>query len=183
MMLESASGGSVLTMSAAVAPDCDMRMSSGPSRRNEKPRAASSICIEETPMSITTPSTAAMPCSSTSRSMSPKRPSTQDQPAGMGLGQGAAGGNGMGVAVDGDHPAVGGGEDRPAVAAGAEGAVDIEAAIAGRERLQHLVEHDRHMRRFGGSVIDGHGAENQGEQGVKIHADNAHGSLNKWFQI
>ena len=36
---------------------------------------------------------------------------------------------------DGDHPAVGGGEDRPAVAAGAEGAVDIEAAIAGRERL------------------------------------------------
>ena len=107
----------------------------------------------------------------------------QDQPAGMGLGQGAAGGNGMGVAVDGDHPAVGGGEDRPAVAAGAEGTVDIEAAIAGRERLQHLVEHDRHMRRFGGGVIDGHGAENQGEQGVKIHADNAHGSLNKWFQI
>ena len=33
-------------------------MSSGPPRRNEKPRSASSSCIEDTPTSITTPSTA-----------------------------------------------------------------------------------------------------------------------------
>ena len=34
-----------------------MRMSSGPSAWNEKPRSGSSSCIEETPMSSTTPST------------------------------------------------------------------------------------------------------------------------------
>ena len=45
-----------LTTSAALAPACAMRMSSGPSARKEKPRSASSICIEETPMSSTTPS-------------------------------------------------------------------------------------------------------------------------------
>ena len=32
-----------------------MRMSSGPSFMNEKPRSASSSCIEETPISSTTP--------------------------------------------------------------------------------------------------------------------------------
>ena len=34
-----------------------MRMSSGPSLRNEKPRSAWSSCIDDTPMSSTTPST------------------------------------------------------------------------------------------------------------------------------
>jgi hypothetical protein len=33
-----------------------MRMSSGPFRWKEKPRSASSICMDETPMSSTTPS-------------------------------------------------------------------------------------------------------------------------------
>jgi len=46
-------------MSAAVGPDVPMRMSSGPSKRNEKPRAGSSICGEDTPRSSATPSTAA----------------------------------------------------------------------------------------------------------------------------
>ena len=44
--------------SAAVGPSWPIRMSSGPSRRNEKPRSAWSSCIEDTPTSITTPSTA-----------------------------------------------------------------------------------------------------------------------------
>ena len=38
-----------------------MRMSSGPSPWNEKPRSGSSSCIEETPMSSTTPSAGAKP--------------------------------------------------------------------------------------------------------------------------
>ena len=46
------------TTSAALGPAPPMRMSSGPSRRNEKPRAASSSCIDDTPRSSTTPSTA-----------------------------------------------------------------------------------------------------------------------------
>ena len=53
---------SLLTTSAAVGPAGDMRMSSGPSPWNEKPRSGSSSCIEETPMSSTTPSTGAKPC-------------------------------------------------------------------------------------------------------------------------
>ncbi len=36
--------------------EADMRMSSGPFFWKEKPRSASSICIEETPISSTTPS-------------------------------------------------------------------------------------------------------------------------------
>ena len=45
------------TTSAALGPSPPMRMSSGPSSRNEKPRSASSSCIEDTPRSSTTPST------------------------------------------------------------------------------------------------------------------------------
>ena len=44
------SGASAMT-SAALGPARDMRISSGPSAMNEKPRSASSSCIEETPMS------------------------------------------------------------------------------------------------------------------------------------
>ena len=53
-----------------------MRMSSGPSSRNEKPRSASSSCIEDTPRSSTTPSTAAWPNFSATRSSAEKRSST-----------------------------------------------------------------------------------------------------------
>src|SRR5262245_22316644 len=49
------------TTSAAVAAEPPMRMSSGPSRRKEKPRSPSSSCIEETPRSNTMPSTASRP--------------------------------------------------------------------------------------------------------------------------
>ena len=47
----SSSTEAVATMSAALRPLLPMRMSSGPSRRNENPRSASSSCIEETPRS------------------------------------------------------------------------------------------------------------------------------------
>ena len=55
-MSASRASGSRFTRSAAEGPARSMRMSSGPSCRNEKPRAAVSSCIEETPMSSTTPS-------------------------------------------------------------------------------------------------------------------------------
>src|SRR5690606_9030711 len=54
----------VLTMSAAVSPSSDMRMSSGPSRMKEKPRSAWSSCMDETPISKTAPSSLALPLSS-----------------------------------------------------------------------------------------------------------------------
>ena len=53
-----------------------MRMSRGPSRRKEKPRSASSSCMEETPTSSTTPSTGAKPAAAACASRSEKRPST-----------------------------------------------------------------------------------------------------------
>ena len=63
------------TTSAALGPSRPMRMSSGPSSRNEKPRGASSSCIEDTPRSSTTPSTAAWPNFSATRSSAEKRSS------------------------------------------------------------------------------------------------------------
>src|SRR3546814_2826732 len=55
-MSASSSSPTVLTTSAALGPAFSMRMSSGPSKRNEKPRSASSICGDETPRSSATPS-------------------------------------------------------------------------------------------------------------------------------
>ena len=53
----------LLTTSAAVSPSSDIRISSGPSRMKEKPRSAWSSCIEDTPMSNTTPSSLVSPLS------------------------------------------------------------------------------------------------------------------------
>ena len=61
MMSASVRSEAAATTSAALGPSDSMRMSSGPSRRNEKPRSAVSSCIEETPRSSATPSTAVMP--------------------------------------------------------------------------------------------------------------------------
>jgi hypothetical protein len=74
MMSASVASSVVLTISAAVGPSSPMRMSRGPSKRKEKPRAGSSICGEETPISSVTPSTSVTPRAVSSRSMSPKRP-------------------------------------------------------------------------------------------------------------
>ncbi len=58
------SASMVLTRSAADGPwPAPMRMSSGPSRMKEKPRSASSSCIDETPRSKTTPSQRSTPAS------------------------------------------------------------------------------------------------------------------------
>ena len=46
-----------VTISAALGPAPPMRMSSGPSKRKEKPRSGSSICGDDTPISRATPST------------------------------------------------------------------------------------------------------------------------------
>ncbi len=62
-----------------------MRMSSGPSVRNEKPRSGASSCSEETPRSSATPLTAAMPSGRSSRSISPKRPVDDGEAAGIAL--------------------------------------------------------------------------------------------------
>ncbi len=59
-----------LTKSAALGPSAPMRMSSGPSFWKEKPRSGRSICIDETPMSRTTPSAGANPIAAAILSMS-----------------------------------------------------------------------------------------------------------------
>src|SRR6202034_1464326 len=53
--------------------------------------------------------------------------------------------DGVGIAVDAEHAALGGAEDRARVAAAAEGRVDVARAVAGIERRDHLVEHDGDM--------------------------------------
>ena len=79
-------------------------MSSGPSRRNEKPRPAWSSCIEETPTSITTPSTAATPLRGADLGEIGKAVLDQGQPPPGLLDQIEPAGNGRAVAVDADDP-------------------------------------------------------------------------------
>ena len=97
----------------AFGPVADMRMSSGPSAWKEKPRAGSSSCIEETPMSSTTPSAGAKPASPAMRSSSPKRPSTSvSRPVAL-LDERGPAAIAVRVAVDAEHARAGrGGQDR-----------------------------------------------------------------------
>ena len=67
--------GDMAELLAAEAPLLDMRMSSGPEARKEKPRSARSNCIDETPRSSATPSTSSTPSADNRSAMSPKRPS------------------------------------------------------------------------------------------------------------
>ena len=126
-------------------------MSSGPPSRNEKPRSAWSSCIEETPTSITTPSTASRPCAAADVGEIGKAILDQGQPAIRTINQIESTGNRRAVAIDADHPGSRHSQDRAAVAAGAEGGVDIDAAVA---RLQHLdrlaAEHGDMTRRSRG---------------------------------
>src|ERR1700722_5282274 len=62
-MRASSAGAASLTRSAAVGPSAPMRMFNGPSRMKEKPRSASSSCMEETPRSKAPPSAAPSPSS------------------------------------------------------------------------------------------------------------------------
>ena len=106
-------------------------MSSGPPSRNEKPRSAWSSCIEETPTSITTPSTAADALRRADLGEVGESVLDQGQPAVGLVDQIEAAGNRRPVAVDADDPGSRDSEDRAAVAAGAEGRVDIDAAVTG----------------------------------------------------
>ena len=118
------------TTSAALGPSPPMRMSSGPSSRNEKPRSASSSCIEDTPRSSTTPSTAAWPNFSATRSSAEKRSSTSvsrpladcTRPAPPAT---ALWSRSMPMTCASAAARI-----ARRVAAGAEGAVDIDAAVA-----------------------------------------------------
>ena len=56
-----------------------------------------------------------------------------------------AGGDGMLVAVDADNVAVGGGEDGAGVAAGAEGRVDVDAAVADVEEFDRGAAEHRNV--------------------------------------
>ena len=132
MMLARSASEAFATTSAAVGPSWPIRMSSGPPSRNEKPRSAWSSCIEETPTSITTPSTAAAPCAAQTSARLENRSSTRvSRPSGL-VDQIESAGNRRPVAVDADDPGSRDIEDRAAVAAGAEGRVDIDAAVPGR---------------------------------------------------
>ncbi len=64
----SSSAEALATTSAALRPDRDMRMSSGPSRRKENPREGSSSCIDESPRSARIASGVGKPSSSEARS-------------------------------------------------------------------------------------------------------------------
>ena len=104
MMLARSVSEAFATTSAAVGPSWPIRMSSGPPSRNEKPRSAWSSCIEETPTSITTPSTAAMPCAAQTSARLEKRSSTRVSRPSDCVDQIEAAGNRRPVAVDADDP-------------------------------------------------------------------------------
>ena len=120
-------------------------MSSGPPSRNEKPRSAWSSCIEETPTSITTPSTASTPCAAQTSARLEKRSSTSVSRPSDAIDQIEPAGNRRPVAVDADDAGSRRVEDRAAVAAGAEGGVDIDSAVAGREHLDRLAAENGDM--------------------------------------
>ena len=121
-----------------------IRMSSGPSFRNEKPRSGSSICIEDTPISSTTRSACASPSvgqlrvevaeAARDRAAGALRPRRR-VPAPPAIAER--------ITIDADHAQVRlGGEHGPGIAAGAEGPVDDEAA-RGDEGGQHLGQQHR----------------------------------------
>ena len=116
-----------------------MRMSSGPSLRNEKPRSAWSICIDDTPMSSTTPSSASKPCACAISSRSPKRPGTSIRRfLNLAAKRGSARDR-IGIAVDGNDLVLRMGiEDGARIAACAERAVDEGAAALRIERRADL---------------------------------------------
>ncbi len=144
-MLARSASEALATTSAAVGPSWPIRMSSGPPSRNEKPRSAWSSCIEETPTSITTPSTAAAPSAAQTSARLEKRSSTRvSRPSDRSTRSNPP------VIADRSRsmpmtrvPAIF--EDRAAVAAGAEGRVDIDAAVTGSEHLDRLAAENGDM--------------------------------------
>ena len=137
------SAGAELSQSAAEAPRVgSIRMSSGPSWRNEKPRAASSICGDEMPRSSRTPSTRSSPrCDGLV--VQRGEAAVDDREARIVDGGGRR--DGVGVAIEREQAAVGRQpfEDAPTVAAASERAVDVEPsrrATVDREPVDRFVE-------------------------------------------
>ncbi len=100
MMVASSLTEAWFTKAAASAPLCPMRMSSGPSRRNEKPRSAWSSCMEETPTSSTTPSAGAKPVARAMRVEIGEAPLDQLQPVPRLFGERRSRLDGGAVAID-----------------------------------------------------------------------------------
>ena len=125
-----------------------MRMSRGASNLSEKPRPASSSCIDDTPMSKTTPSAASTPRRFADRVELAEARFREPKPAAGRSRQRRAGANGRRVAVDGDdrRAAI---EERARIAAGAERGVDIDAAGAGLERGHRLLKQDGNVAELG----------------------------------
>src|SRR5712691_5330051 len=69
----------------------------------------------------------------------------QSEPAVRSINQIESARNSRSVAVDADDSGSGGVEDRPAVAAGPKGGIDINAAVAGAQHLHRLAAKDRNM--------------------------------------
>ncbi len=135
-----------LTNSAAVGPERLMRMSSGASSRKEKPRAGSSNWNDETPRSSTMPLVRrAAQIIGEMRELALH----QGEAAGKVLHEVLAARDGVGIAVDAEHAAIGGFEDGARIAAATERAVDIVRAVLGRQHLQHLREHHGAMAAHG----------------------------------
>ena len=159
MLARSVSDARAIT-SAAVGPSWPIRMSSGPSSRNEKPRSAWSSCIEETPTSITTPSTASRPMRRADFGEIGKAVLDQRQPTIRTIDQiESAGDRRCGRDRCRSTRVPGRVENGAAIAAGAEGGVDIDdrlrAARASRPPRGRARRHDAarpgscaHLRRM-----------------------------------
>ena len=106
-----------------------------PSGRRSRAPAWSS-CIEETPTSSTTPSSAGVPRLGGDAVERAEGAGDEVQAAGEVAGPGGGAVERLGVAVDADHPGRPGLEQRPGVAAGAEGAVEPDAPRPGRPRAR-----------------------------------------------
>ncbi len=123
-----------------------MRMSSGPSLRNEKPRSAWSICIDDTPISSTTPSSASKPCACASLVEIAEASRNQHQAFLELAGQRGATGDRIGIAVDGNdlvlRMCI---EDGARIAACAECAVDVRAAALRIESRADLRQENRNV--------------------------------------
>ena len=110
-------------------------MSSGPSRRKEKPRAASSSCGEDTPRSKSMPS--AQPLAEHARRAAEKALRTKLK---RGSAIACAARAASGIPVERNQTALRAEplEDRPAVAAAAEGAIHVQAVRPDRERFERF---------------------------------------------
>ena len=140
-----------------------IRMSSGPSRRNEKPRPASSSCIDETPRSNTTPSTVSWPRPRATSSRLEKRSSTSVRRPAAALTRSAPECNRLLIAIDADHPAVRGSENGAGIAAGAECRIDVDGAVPWREKLDHgMAEH--------GNVTSQSASDSRGAVAARHHS-------------